>query len=190
MGRKLKPQVAALAREDALAIAILLVCPLRIGNIAGIRIDQHVQRPGDGRAFLVFIEGEIKNERPMEFELPVDVRRMLDKHLADRSPLLCPTGTTWLFPRRDGKGPVDNSTLSTRLKQRIHKETGIVMNAHLFRHLAAMLYLEANPGAYEAVRRLLGHSSVSKTISVYTGLENGAVFEAFGKVLTSKKGRK
>ena len=113
---------------------------------------------------------------------------LLDKHLASRSPLLCPAGTPWLFPRRDGKGPVDTSTLSTRLKQRILKETGIVMNAHLFRHLAAMLYLNENPGAYEAVRRLLGHSSVSKTIAVYTGLETHAVIEAFGNVLRAKKG--
>lgn len=185
--RSLKPAAAALAREDALAIALLLVCPLRIKNIAEIRTDHHLQRPGDGQAFLVFAEGEVKNDRPMEFELPTEVRRMLDRHLAGRSPLLCPAGTPWLFPRRDGKGPVDTSTLSTRLKQRIFKETGIVMNAHLFRHLAAMLYLDANPGAYEAVRRLLGHSSVSKTIAVYTGLETRGVFQAFGDVLTAKK---
>lgn len=186
--RRLKPAAAALAREDALAIAILLVCPLRIGNIAEIRTDHHLQRPGDGQVFLVFAEEEIKNKRPMEFEIPIDVRRMLDKHLASRSPLLCPAGTPWLFPRRDGKSSVDTSTLSTRLKQRILKETGIVMNAHLFRHLAAMLYLDANPGAYEAVRRLLGHSSVSKTIALYTGLETRAVFEAFGNVLKARKG--
>jgi integrase len=189
-GHKLRPEAAALAREDALAIAILLVCPLRIGNIAGIRIDCHVQRPGDGRVFLVFAEEEVKNDRPMEFELPRDVRQMLDKHLAHRSPLLCPAGTSWLFPRRDGTGPVAPSTLSTRLKQRIHKETGIVMNAHLFRSLAGMLYLEDKPGSYEAVRRLLGHSSTSNTIRLYTGLETGAVFETFRNVLTAKKGGK
>lgn len=190
LGDKLTPSKAALAREDALAIAILSVCPLRIKNIAGIRLDVHLHRPGDGRVFLVFGEDEIKNDRPVEFELPPGLCRMLDKHLALRSPLLCPAGTPWLFPRRSGTDGVDPCTLSTRLKERIFKETGIVMNAHLFRHLAAMLYLEANPGAYEAVRRLLGHSSVSKTISLYTGLETRSVFEAFGQVLTDKKGRK
>ena len=188
MARKLNPKAAALAREDALAIAILFVCPLRIGNIAEIHLDHNLQRPGDGRMFLTFGAEEIKNHRPMEFEVPPDVRKMLDKHLAARSPLLCPQGTPWLFPRRDGTGPVDSSTLSTRLTQRIRKETGIAMNAHLFRHLAAMLWLNANPGSYEAARRLLGHSSVSKTINVYAGLETDAVFKAFGSVLTAKKG--
>ncbi|WP_054006298.1 site-specific integrase [Cypionkella psychrotolerans] len=188
MSRRLNPKATALAREDALAIAILLACPLRIGNISAIHIYQNLQRPGDGRLFLNFVEDEIKNHRPMEFEVPRDVRVMLDKHLANRSPLLCPLDTPWLFPRRDGTSSVDKSTLSTRLTQRIRKETGIAMNAHLFRHLAAMLWLDANPGSYEAVRRLLGHSSVSKTISFYTGLEAHSVFEAFGKVLTAKKG--
>jgi len=187
MRRGLKPKAAALAREDALAIAILLVCPLRIGNIAGIHIDHNLQRPGDGRVFLNFSEDEIKNHRPMEFEVPPDVRRMLDRHLTNRSPLLCPPGTPWLFPRRDGTDHVDGNSLSTRLAQRIRKETGIIMNAHLFRHLAAMLWLDANPGGYEAARRLLGHSSVSKTINVYSGLETHSVFEAFGNVLKTKK---
>ncbi|MEO8244497.1 MAG: tyrosine-type recombinase/integrase, partial [bacterium] len=186
--KHLRPDDAALAREDALAISILLVCPLRIKNISSISIDRHIQRPGDGRVFLVFPAREVKNDHPMEFELPVDVKRMLDKHLSVRSPLLCPAGTPWLFPRRDGTDSVDPSTLSTRLKLRIHRETGIVMNAHLFRHFAAMLYLDAHPGAYEAVRRMLGHSSVSNTISMYTGLETHTIFEAFGEILRKKKG--
>ena len=190
MRRGLKPKAAALAREDALAIAILLVCPLRIGNIAGIHIEHNLQRPGDGRVFLNFSEDEIKNHRPMEFEVPPDVRRMLDRHLANRSPLLCPPGTPWLFPRRDGTGHVDRNSLSTRLTKRILKETGIIMNPHLFRHLAAMLWLDANPGGYEAARRLLGHSSVSNTINVYSGLETHSVFEAFVDVLKTKKGGK
>lgn len=187
MGHNLPPKRAALAKEDALAIAILQVCPLRIGNIAGIRIDQHLQRFGKGRTFLVIPENEVKNGRPMEFELPQEVCKMLEQHLANRSPLLCPAGTPWLFPRRDGTGSIDPSSLSTRLKKRIHEEIGIAMNAHLFRHLAALLYLEANPSSYEAVRRILGHSSVSRTINLYTGLEMNSVMEEFRKVIDKKR---
>lgn len=188
--RKLNPKAAALAREDALTVAILLACPLRIGNIAGIHLDRNLDRPGDGHMFLTFGEDEVKNHRPMVFEVPHEVRQMLDKHLATRCPLLCPQGTPWLFPQRDGAGPVDPSTLSTRLTKRIWKETGIAMNAHLFRHFAVMLLLDAYPGSYEAARQLLGHSSVSKTINVYAGFDSHAVFELFGSVLKSKKGDK
>jgi len=87
----------ALAREDAVAIGILLVCPVRIKNLAGIHLERHIQRPGDGRAYLVLTEDDLKNERPLEFELPLELIRMIDRHLATRSPELCPAGTVWLL---------------------------------------------------------------------------------------------
>lgn len=188
-GSKLTPYPAALAREDALAIAVLLACPVRIGNVAGIHLERHLHRPGDGRVFLVFTEDDVKNERPIEFELPADVRHMLDKHLATRSPLLCPAGTPWLFPQRNGARPVDANNLSARLTKRIRDEVGIEMNAHLFRHLAAMLWLDAFPGAYEGARRLLGHSDSSHTINLYSGMEARSALQAYGEVLTRKRGR-
>lgn len=86
---KAKPYLVTLAREDALAIAILLVCPIRIKNVAEIRLDQHLQRPGNGQVFLVFDEDEVKNSRSLEFELPHDVVKMIDRHLATRSPHVC-----------------------------------------------------------------------------------------------------
>jgi len=188
-GRKLTPYAAARAREDALAIALLLACPVRTGNLAGIHMERHLHRPGDGRVFLVFSEDDVKNERPIEFELPVDVRRMLDGHLATRSPLLCPAGTPWLFPRRDGARAVGANNLSARLTKRIRDEVGIAMNAHLFRHLAAMNWLDAFPGAYEGARRLLGHSDSSHTINLYSGMEARSALQAYGEVLTRQRGR-
>ena len=92
-------------------------------------------------------EEEVNNARPIEFELPVDVRRMLQRHIGDRSPLLCPKGSPWLFPERSGDGHIDGNALSSRLSKRIRKEIGIEMNAHLFRHLAAMIWLNAFPGS-------------------------------------------
>lgn len=179
----------ALAREDALAIAILLFCPVRIKNLAQIEMDRHLQRPGDGRAFLVLTEDDQKNGRPLEFELPKDLVRMIDRHLATRSPELCPVGTPFLFPRRDGRGPVDTNQLSGRLTRRIRREIGLEMNAHLFRHFAVMLWLDANPGAYEVARRLLGHSDVSHTIAMYSGMEVKAATKLFGELIDTKKGK-
>lgn len=184
------PHAAALAREDAVALALLLICPVRISNIAGIHIERHLHRPGNGRVFLVLSEYEVKNGQPMEFELPDDVRRMIDNHLATRAPALCPTGTPWLFPRRDGSAPMEGNPLSRRLAKRLRKEIGLEMNAHLFRHLAAMIWLDANPGAYEAVRRLLGHAELSHTINLYSGLEARAAIAAYGRVVAEKRGRK
>jgi integrase len=185
---KANDYMKALAREDAVAIAILLVCPVRIKNLAGINLEQHIQRPGDGRAYLVLTDTEVKNDRPLEFELPKDLIRMIDQHLATRSPQMCPNGTLWLFPRRDGKGSIDANQLSARIFKRVRKQTGFEVNAHLFRHLAVMNWLDANPGGYEVARRLLGHSDVSRTISLYSGLEVKSATRAFADLIETKKG--
>lgn len=184
-----QPYLCALAREDALAIAILLVCPVRIKNLAGIHLERHLHRPGDGRIFFVLEDDETKNQRPIEFEIPRDEARMLDRHLATRCPQMCDPGTPWLFPRRDGKGHIDPNALSSRLTKRIRRETGLEMNAHLFRHFAVMNWLDANPGGYEVARRLLGHSEVSHTINMYSGLEARSATKAFADLIGQKKGR-
>jgi integrase len=53
----------------------------------------------------------------------------------------------------------------------IRDEAGLAVNPHLFRHLAAQLFLEKHPGHYEEVKRLLGHKSIDTTIQSYAGLE-------------------
>jgi integrase len=46
----------------------------------------------------------------------------------------------------------------------IKKVIGLTVNAHLFRHVCAFLYLKAHPGDYETVRLLLGHTSLATTV--------------------------
>lgn len=180
---------AQLWREDAVAIAILLVCPIRAGNLCRIHLERNLQRAGNGRVFLVFEAEEVKNDRRIEFELPKDVAALIDRHVASRSPGLCPQGTPWLFPRRDGSGPTNSTHLSKGVCTAIRREAGLVMNMHLFRHLAAKLWLDANPGAYEAVRRLLGHSALSSTLNAYAGFEAGTATRLFAElVATARRG--
>lgn len=61
------------------------------------------------------------------------------------------------------------------------------MNAHLFRHFAVMNWLDANPGGYEVARQLLGHSAVSHTINMYSGLEVKNATKAFSDLMANKK---
>lgn len=187
---KAKPFNHALAREDALAIAILLVCPIRVRSLAFLQIDKHFHRPGDGRVFLVLEEEDTKTGQPIEFELPRDVIIKLDAHLKMRCPYLCPTGTRFLFPQRDGLKPVHPTVLAGRISKRIHKVTGLEVNAHLFRHFAVMIWLDANPGGYEVARRLMGHSEVSHTINMYSGLEISSATRAFSDLVGDLKGGK
>jgi integrase len=59
------------------------------------------------------------------------------------------------------------------------------MNAHLFRHFAVMLWLDANSGGYEIARRLLGHKELSHTINMYSGLEAKSAGRAFADLVGS-----
>ena len=71
----------------------------------------------------------------------------------------------------------------------IYRETGLVVNAHLFRHFAGMLYLQQRPGAYEAVRRILGHKKLDTTTSFYTDLESKWAIRHYDEVVLSRRGK-
>ena len=58
---------------------------------------------------------------------------------------------------------------------------------HLFRHLACMIWLKANPGQYEVARRLLGHSSLSQTINAYAGFEAATATGLFADVVEAAR---
>ena len=46
-------------------------------------------------------------------------------------------------------------------------EIGIRMTAHQWRAAVGYIYLLANPGSYEVVRRFLGHRSIETTCEFY-----------------------
>jgi integrase len=178
--------IAACQTERAVAVAILLYCPIRVKNLAAIHLEKHVQRPGSGRTYLVFEAGEIKNRHPVELELPERVVGLMNRHCATRSPILCKPDNPWLFPARKSSGSMNPNSLSRSVFQTIREKTGLDVNVHLFRHLAAMLYLEARPGEYEAVRRLLGHTQLSRTLNAYAGFEAGTATRLFGDIIDAE----
>jgi hypothetical protein len=47
-----------------------------------------------------------------------------------------------------------------------------------------MNWLDANPGGYEVARRLLGHSDLSHTINLYSGLEVTSATKAFSDLVS------
>lgn len=178
---------AALLSEVALALDIVMVCPIRRKNLAGLHRERNLRRFGDGRVFLVFEPGEVKNERLIEFELPARILAMIDRHVALRAPLLCPHGTPWLFPRRDGLMAMDRSGFGGKISEIVRKEVGAEMNLHLFRHLAAKFWLDRHPGNYEALRRLLGHAELSSTLNAYAGFEAGTATRLFAELIDGRR---
>jgi integrase len=92
----------------------------------------------------------------------------------------------WLFP--NGRGERRNTTsFATMISGFILRETGIQMNVHLFRHLAAKLHLEAHPEDIETARRVLSHSSTTTTLRSYADLENTSAFRRYDDMIASKR---
>ena len=127
----------------AVAIDILLGCPLRVGNLATLNIQRHFIWRGQGNSqiiTLVIPGAEVKNGQPIEADLPRDATRLIRNYLKTYRPLLSEAPGDWLFPMRSGghRNPTDLAKLISRA---VRRETGLIMNAHLFRHLAGMLFL-------------------------------------------------
>lgn len=178
---------ACLLREHAVAIGTLIFCPIRRSNLAAINLDRHIQRPGGGKAYLIFEPSEVKNHQRIEFEIPPELLRLMNRHIELRGPVLCPPATPWLFPKRDGSQAMSADQLGNGVTKTLRRELGMQINLHLFRHFAAHLLLESMPGNYEAARRLLGHSSVSTTLSAYSGLESIGATQLFSDIVRERR---
>ena len=179
-----QPRQGARLAQTALAIELLLMAPLRIANLVALDTVRHLRRTRHSRHVSLVIEAhEVKNAEPLEYPLPAESVALLDTYLRDDRPLLAPPGSTALFPGLTSRRPKHTSALRQQITQTIRRYTGLTIHPHLFRHIAAKLYLDQNPGAYEVVRRVFGHRSSKTTIRFYTGLETTAAVRHFDEVI-------
>ena len=179
------PMRAAVTAQLAVAIAILTVAPVRLGNLAAIRLGFNLIKPGgpESNYWLVFPDYDVKNRVKLEFPLEPYLTHLIDEYVFDYRPsLLRGSNEDWLFPgaRADSKG---KNCLSHQITGRIFKATGLRMTVHQFRHAAGALILMRRPGEYELVRKILGHRRLSTTMAAYIGLENIQASEIYGKIV-------
>jgi integrase len=173
---KIRQDAARLAGM-ALAHELLVMTLMRVGNLVDIDIDRHIVRVG-GLVWLKIPGTEVKNGKPLKFPLPASTVALLDIYLSGHRHHLVTIPTTALFPGRKNEFR-DRSNFGAKLKKMVKRYTGLTVHPHLFRHIGAKLYLEHHPGAYEVVRRLLGHSSLEVTTKTYTGTETVAAIRDY-----------
>jgi integrase len=183
--RSSAPHSAAVTAQLAVAIAILTVAPVRLANLVAIRLGINLIKPDGPNSsyWLVFPDYDVKNRVTLEYPLEPYVTRMIDEYVHNFRPIvLRGRNDDWLFPGQCG-GAKRSNLFSGQIKQRIYQTTGLRMTVHQFRHAAGALILQARPGEYELVRRLLGHRNVQTTINAYIGLENIHASEIFSKIV-------
>jgi integrase len=173
--------------QTALAIELLLNAPVRIQNLASIELDRHLLELGtrrERRVHLRFPAHEVKNSADLEFPLMAAAVDLLDLYVAVWRPILSSgQDSPFLFPGDRPSRPKWKKTLSTQIKELVFAYTRLAMTAHRFRHAAAKIYLDRNPGQYEVVRQLLGHKNIQTTIAFYAGAETASAARHYARTI-------
>ncbi|NBQ26198.1 MAG: site-specific integrase [Verrucomicrobia bacterium] len=156
---------ARLLVQASVAIEILMFAPMRISNLQGLRLDEHISWQA-GRMRINIPRQQVKNDQALDFLLPESVSKRVKRYIDDWRPYLTTPANPYLFPGCNGK-PKDRTCLRNQIESTLWNEAGIRLTPHQFRHAAAKILLDAKPGHYEVVRKVLGHKSLSTTYSHY-----------------------
>jgi site-specific recombinase XerD len=177
---------SALTVQTAVAIELLTMTLLRSSNIRCLSYSKHFVRArfrGRRVMHLVLSAQQVKNSVDLEFPLLERTTIILKSYMDIYQPILSRGHETdLLFPGLRGQ-PKARRGFGHQVTDAIRRATGIEMHPHLFRHLGAFLFLNAHPGEYETVRRLLGHNSITTTIKFYVGLQAVADFRRYDDVI-------
>jgi Phage integrase family len=183
--RRHAPNRAAVLAQIAVAVAILTVAPVRLANLASIRLGENLIKPGGPHSnyWLTFPKYDVKNRTPLQFKLKEAVTAIINEYVHDFRPaLMRGSNADWLFPGEAGNHK-EKISFSTQIVERVQKSTGLRITVHQFRHAAGALILKHRPGEYELVRRILGHKSIETTKRFYLSLETTQASEIFTDIV-------
>ncbi len=175
----------------AVAIEILLHCPLRLTNLTGLRIGVHL-RFSEGRVrrptHIVVEPDEVKNGTRIEWPLERATADLIARYISVFRPLIARPGSDWLFPSRDHSDrPRDKTTFSTAITDTIHEHVGVPMNPHLFRAFAGALILAENPHAIDDLRAVLGHRGFETALIHYRAVSARGAAQRLNRLVEGKR---
>jgi len=186
------PLKAAVMAQMAVAIAIETIAPVRLANLASIRFNVNLIRPGgpSSNYWLVFPDDEVKNRVKLNYPLTNDVTSLIDEYIQNFWPALQRgRKEDFLFPGMRN-GAKEKISFSGQISRSIQKWTGLRMTTHQFRHAAGAIILKKRPGEYELVRQLLGHKNIQTTMKAYIGLDSIHASEIFTGMISDMIGRR
>jgi integrase len=172
---------AHLLVQSAVAIEILTFAPMRLSNLQGLRLDEHINWMGQ-RARISIPRQQVKNNQALEYLLPESLSKRIKDYLSNHRGYLGDSDSPYLFQGRSGQ-PKDCSTLRNQIRNTLWNEAAIKLTPHQFRHAAAKILLDTKPGYYEVVRKVLGHKSLTTTYNHYAGAETQAAINLYDDVI-------
>ena len=188
-GRPSSPEAAQRVMY-ALATELLLAAPMRLANLVGLDRGRHILTHGSRQQDvmrLVVPAGETKTGEPYELPIAPDTAALLETYIDRVRSCITTEPTRLLFPNHRGDRRSD-AAFARGLTTFVRRETGLVMNPHLFRHVAVTLYLLHHPDDVETARRLLGHRSVTTTMRFYAGVKAELYYLRYDAFLRELRG--
>ena len=188
MFQKGSREPAAKLHETALALALLFTQPIRIGNLSELDIGRHFERDRRGKLKRIFVNaGEVKNGRSIEVFLPDQMAAKIDHHLKVFRPLLLRgVESTAVFPGKNGQ-PLQANAIGRRLRRVVEQQLGSHFTAHLGRHLAVEMLLEADVNNLPLAQRLLGHTRPETTVQIYGLVRTSAAQRSYAKLVENDR---
>lgn len=142
--------------RDALIVAILSVCPVRLGNLSSIEIDKHLRRTRTGY-LLRFEAGETKTAHPFAAPLPEELTPLLEHYLTVVRPVLLQgRESPRLWVTRYGV-PMRDKAVYAAVTRETERALGQAINPHLFRDCAATFVAHEDPEHIGIAAPILGH---------------------------------
>jgi integrase len=187
---RLSPVRRVQRMQVALFLELLLNIPLRLQNLSQLEMGRQLLRPGGATKpmQLVFNADEVKNDQSMTFNIPAAAQLLLDEYWQHYRPLIEPGNSGFLFITFGGAMKSADS-LRDGVTKAVKRHIGIHMTPHQFRHLAAKLVLDANPGAYLLVQHLLGHKNFKTTAAFYAESQSRNAGRVLDGVLAELRAR-
>ena len=188
--RATSPTEAASLAFRATVIQFHRLNPLRVSNVCGLRLDQHLQRADPGRGLithLMIAAEETKNRRQIMIPISSQTARMLEEWIKDFRPLIAAPDCMFLFPGHGtGNRPITRQSVGDAVRAATKSYLGVAVSPHQFRHIAACAYLEEFPGCYELVKQLLGHASTQTVMRSYSSQEDQASQRLFEQLILNR----
>jgi len=126
-GREKAPRARALEVQTALAIEILLMVPIRIGNLVALDLERHIIRWRVGGAVHLAIPGpEVKNGFDIEAVLPARPFASLTSIYGNTAPA-GRQAVHWLFPGQ-GQGHKGVTGFRSQITRCVKLECGLDVN--------------------------------------------------------------
>jgi integrase/recombinase XerD len=158
----IRPHLHHVHVRDGVIIVFLALRPLRLKNLAALRLGVHLRRQASGSWRILVPGSETKNWETIDWVVPEDLARFLESYLAVARPAL--------LARRNGPGaetedhlwisedglPLSYHNLSLRVRECTKRAFGVSISPHRFRDAAATTATIEFPTNLQTALALLG----------------------------------